>query len=166
MIDKIGGVDQDTAGIDFAAYLIDPKVWISLTESFICVGDSLDKSQTGKYPVLLIQGTYGPEIYRWSTVPPGNEETISDTTILDPIFNPISTTTYVFKLINNNDTIESETFTLIVKPLPETRSFSGEFTVCRNQAGMVYTVDEFSDTDYFLWELPEGGHLLRGPIPI
>jgi len=156
VIDKKEGQDIDTTGVDFNAYLIDPKVRITVYDTAICSGESLDSSLVGRYPDIFVSGTYGPESYRWHTLPEGNEGSISDTTLREPVFYPTENTTYILQLTNNNITV-SDTFAIQVKPLPVAREFTGEAVVCQNQAGRVYIVNEFGEQEYFLWSLPQGG---------
>lgn len=156
-ISKDKPINWHSSKNDFSAYPINPQVEFTLDTTYLCEGDTLTDLKTGKYPVALISGTYQQDInYNWKSEP--NDPNLEDKTIINPRFYPSADTTKYTLEILNQGLKATATFVLIVTPKPKARNFNGDFDVCKNQAGVIYTANlDSSANEHFNWSLPDGG---------
>jgi hypothetical protein len=141
---------------DFTAIPINPTVEFSVSEFSVCAGAVLT-SESVNYPLPSISGTYGPRSFKWLSDPLDENIFPGDTNILlQPTFAPSDSTKYSLVMYNYGTT-DTASFTMNLYPVPEARDFDGPNTVCRNQAGVIYSVSEFDNGEYFSWELSGGG---------
>ncbi len=158
---ELGQTDTITA--NFTAVPIDPKVTVSVDSTARCWGDSLYPGQTD-YPVPIITNTYGQSAYKWLSDPYDSELDSNYTgTITLPAFKPDTSTVYSLVLYNYQTT-DTAIFMLTVHTKPVARDFDGPMSVCRNQAGVIYTAeDSLASGEYFSWKLSGGGAFLTEP---
>lgn len=158
-----GGIVDTLNNQDFTAYLIDPKVEFLTNEFEICFGDTLklDTLNVYNYPQAFVSGTYGPITYEWKLTG-GDNNSISNATILDPDFYPQWNSTYKL-IISNSGFKDSATVTVYVNALPAAVDiFNPQTVVCKNQGGVVYQAGEIPDTVFVSWSLPLRGGTFIG----
>ncbi len=155
-------VNEPLIELFFVAIPIIPTVKFNESEIFICAGQTLAPDDNN-YPVITVSGTYGPEKFYWLSEPhdPGINHDTTDV-LIKPVFTPGISTKYSL-VLHNHDTFDTATFNLNVYPVPVARDFDGLLSVCRNQAGVIYTVGQFNEGEYFSWELSGGGTFLTEP---
>ncbi len=152
--------DNDT--VNFNAFLINPTIAFNIENDTIsiCPGAAINRNSP-EYPSFDISGTFGARSYWWFSNPP-DPQLNTDTTETPAwqVFSPTVTTRYSLVLYNYG-TADTSTFTLGVYPLPEARIISGPDKVCKNQAGLIYSVSEFLPGETFSWELWKDSLLLN-----
>ena len=147
---------------DFTAFEINPKISFNIGGDTlaVCPGVQID-SASAEYPTISVSGTFGPRGYKWFSEPGDpNLNTDSLTVVANQVFSPELTTTY-FLVIYNYGTTDTTSFTIRVNPAPVPRSIEGPSTVCRNQAGVIYTASDFENGEYFSWQLSYQGNLIN-----
>jgi hypothetical protein len=140
--------------INFEAIKIEPQITFNIEGDTlsICPGEQVD-SLSANYPRYTESGTYGPRTYKWYSNPPDtNLNTDTTTSPAWQVFSPQLTTTY-YLVLYNYETSDTASFTVAVFPAPVGRIIDGSETVCRNQAGVIYLVDDFAPGEYFSWKL-------------
>ncbi|MCF8367139.1 MAG: T9SS type A sorting domain-containing protein, partial [Bacteroidales bacterium] len=155
--------NQQTESIDtsFTALKIEPDITFNNQGDTlpICKGEQIDNT-SANYPTIGISGTFGARGYKWFSEP-ADPNLITDSTSSPAvqIFAPATTTTYYLVLYNYN-TSDTTWFTVLINPPPETRRIEGAHAVCRNQAGVIYSVHDFKPDEYFFWQLYFEGELI------
>lgn len=148
--------------IDYTAFEIKPDIAFNIEGEtlYICLGEQIDTTSSD-YPSISLSGTFGPRGYKWFSEPTDpNLNTDSTTTPLNQIFSPELTTNY-FLVMYNYGTTDTTSFTISVNPSPEARNIEGPLSVCRNQAGVIYTASGFESGEYFAWQLRYQGNLIK-----
>jgi len=163
--DTAGGITGPTELSPFAAYKIAPVVTLSPDFTSICFGETLKPGDSG-YPTAIFKDTYGSSTYTWTAIPT-DSTLLPNQSILYPEFGPKVTTVYTLTTMNFFR-LAYDTFTITVNQLPESISFDGELTVCKNQAGVIYQVPDPQPGVYFKWELDQqnpGGVFANSALP-
>lgn len=147
------GIIDTTQLAPFAAYKIDPAVTLSPKNAAICFGETLEPGAPN-YPTANITDTYGSSTYKWISIPPDPILELNPN-VLTPVFGPKETTFYILEVSNFSRTA-TDFFTIEVNQLPQAFSFTGELSVCRNQAGVIYQVPDPQPGVYYNWALEPG----------
>lgn len=147
---------------NFYAIPIEPEIKFNIEADSltICLDEQIDLSSPD-YPSITETGTFGAKSYKWFAIPNDpNINTDSSSAPANQIFKPKVTTTYYLVLYNYN-TSDTTYFTIEVNPKPEARNFDGLSEVCRNQGGVIYSVFDFEQGEYFQWELSKNDSVIR-----
>ena len=96
-----------------------------------------------------------PYIYLWTPA-----TALNNNSILNPVANPSSTTTYTLTITDKNNCSGSDQVTVNVVPLPGTAgAISGATSICTGNL-VTYSVSPISNATSYIWTIPSGTNIV------
>lgn len=143
-------IDTVSCICDTVSIVVPVSLEIGLDTLVLCENDSV------MFNVCPGTGNYPSRVFSWyDSDLLGNQIYLSDTTILNPVFNPpniLVTTTYRFAIqVQRDSCMDEDTLTIIVHPQPDPFNIPND-TICEGDSVLITVVPPQSGITYNLYD--------------